>query len=144
LSSDPPKAIFTDDEITLQVISRVSLSLSASMIGLVEASGRATAEKNGLLEPNPWPQTPFGWLRHLLVGIRTEMAWATAPELNDWLEASPLNLIRGVARRGDPAMVADLQGRFIASVFPALAKLDEFAAEASPSERAMMFEPAQV
>ena len=44
-------------------------------IGFVEASGRTTAEKNRLCRPNPWPQTPFDFLRAILLGIRTELAW---------------------------------------------------------------------
>jgi hypothetical protein len=39
------------------------------------------------------------------------------------------------------AAVADLQRRFITALFPALAKLDEFASRATPAERARMFEP---
>jgi hypothetical protein len=144
LADGPPTPIFTDDEVTLQVIARVSLSLSATLLGVVEASGRTTAEKNRLLVPNPWPHTPFDWLRHLLTGIRTEMGWQDAPELQEWLEASRLNLLRGIEQQGSPAEVAELQGRFVTAVFPALAQLDVFAAQASDAERARMFEPAQV
>jgi hypothetical protein len=139
-----PKPIFTDDEVTLQVVSRVSLSLSAGLQGVVEASDRTTAEKNRLLVPNPWPHTPFDWLRHLLTGIRTEMGWQDAPELTEWMEASRLNLMRGLAEYGDPAEVRELQGRFLAAVFPALAQLDVLAAQATDAERARMFEPAPV
>ena len=142
LSDRPPKVIFTDDEVTLQPITRLNLCLSAMLLGAVEASDRTTDEKNRLLVPNPWPQTPFDWLRHLLTGVRTEMGWGDAPELQAALEASRLNLMRGFAERGDPAEVADLQGRFIAAVFPAFEKLDVFAAQATDAERARMFVPA--
>jgi hypothetical protein len=142
LADGPPQLIFSDDEVTLQVITRVSLSLSAGLQGVVEASGRSTAEKNRLLVPNPWPQTPFDWIRHLLTGIRIEMGWQDAPELQEWLDASRLNLMRGLEAQGSPAEVAELQGRFINAVFPALAQLDVFAAQATDAERARMFEPA--
>ena len=46
LSDRPPVPIFTDDTITLQVLSRISLCMSSALIGFVEASGRTTAEKN--------------------------------------------------------------------------------------------------
>jgi hypothetical protein len=143
LADGPPKPIFTDDELTLQVITRLSLSLSASLIGFVEASDRTTAEKNELLVPNPWPHTPFDWLRHILTGVRTEMGWGNAPELQQWLDASRLNLMRGLEVHGDPATVAALQGRFLTAAFPALAQLDTFTADADPSERARIFEPAR-
>ena len=68
LSDRPPVPIFTDDTITLQVLSRISLCMSSALIGFVEASDRTTAEKNRLCRPNPWPQTPFDFLRADPVG----------------------------------------------------------------------------
>ena len=47
-------------------------------IGFVEASDRTIAEKNLLCRPNPWPQTPFDFLRAVLMGIRTEVGWQDA------------------------------------------------------------------
>ena len=62
LADSPPRPIFTDDEVTLQLVSRVSLSLSAGLQGVAEASGRRTADKNRLLPPNPWPQESAAWI----------------------------------------------------------------------------------
>ncbi|MGZ5415532.1 MAG: hypothetical protein ACXWDC_10620, partial [Aeromicrobium sp.] len=142
LSDNPPKPIFADGTITLQPITRVSLSLSTALIGFVEASGRTTAEKNRLCPPNPWPHTPFDWTRHLLTGMKTEMEWQGAPDVMAWVEASRLNLVKSLDQDPDRAAVADLQGRFVKALFPALAKLDELASHATPAERARMFEPA--
>jgi hypothetical protein len=140
LSDNPPKLVFDDDAITLQPITRVSISLSAGLIAFVEASGRSAPEKNRLCGPNPWPHTPFDWLRHILTGMRTEMEWQSAPDVVAWVEASRLNLVQGLDEHPDKAAVADLQGRFLTALFPALAKLDEFASKATPAERARMFE----
>jgi len=141
LSDNAPKPIFADDNITLQPITRVSLSLSAALSGFVEASGRTTAEKNRLCRPNPWPQTGFDWTRHLLTGMRTEMEWQGAADVLAWVEASRLNLVKDLDQAPDKAAVADLQRRFVTALFPALAKLDELALHATPAERARMFEP---
>jgi putative NAD(P)-binding protein len=141
LSDNQPKPIFGDDEIVLQTVTRISLSLSAALIAFVEATGRSTADKNRLCPPNAWPHTPFDWARHLLTGMRTELEWQSIPELIDWLEASRLNLVRGLDRDPDRATVAELQGRFLTALFPALIKLDEFATHASPAERARMYQP---
>ena len=141
LSDNPPKLIFADDNIILQPVTRVSLSLSTALIAFVEASGRSTAEKNRLCRPNPWPHTPFDWVRHVLTGMRTELEWQNAPDVLAWVEASRLNLVKGLDQAPDKAAVADLQRRFLTALFPALAKLDEFAAYASPGERARMYEP---
>ncbi|HTD49964.1 MAG TPA: NAD(P)-binding protein [Acidimicrobiia bacterium] len=142
LSDNAPKPIFADGTVTLQPITRVSLSLSAGLIGVVEASGRTTADKNRLCQPNPWPHTPFDFTRHLLTGMRTELEWRNAPDVVAWTEASRLNLVKDLEQDPDNANVADLQRRFLTALFPALTKFDEFAAHATPAERSRMFEPA--
>jgi NAD(P)-binding Rossmann-like domain len=141
LSDKPPRAIFTDDTITLQIVTRVSLSLSGALLGLVETTGRTTEEKNRLCPPIAWPHTPFDYLRALLAGIRTEMGWQEARDLQEWVDRSRLNLMRGLGEEGDDATVRELQGRFLAAVFPALDKLQVFAALATAQERARMFDP---
>jgi NAD(P)-binding Rossmann-like domain len=141
LSDNPPQPIFDDHHLTLQPITRASLSLSAALTGFVEASERTTAEKNRLCRPNPWFHTPFDWIRHILTGIQTEMEWPSAPDLVAWVEASRLNLLRGLGRDTDQGAVAELQGRFLTALFPALARLDHLAAQAAPAERARMPEP---
>ena len=139
LSDRPPKPIFRDDAITLQPITRVSLSLSAALTGFVEASGRETAEKNRLCRANAWPQTPFDFVRHLLMGMKTEMEWLSAPDVVEWSEASRLNLVKGINEDPDRARVADLQSRFLNALGPALAKFEKFAADATPAERDRIF-----
>ncbi len=141
LRDNPPVAIFRDSTITLQPISRISLSLAAGLIGYVEASGRSTDEKNHLCPPNPWPQTPFDWARHLLIGMRTETEWLGAPDVQAWVEASRLNLMKGLDADPDRERVRALQGRFLNALGPALARLDVYAAQATPAERARIFAP---
>lgn len=141
LGDNPPKPIFADDAIVLQPITRVSLCLSAGLIGFVEASGRSTIEKNRICEPNAWADTPFDWLRHLLTGMRIELKWRDAPDVMTWLESSRLNLMKGLDQCPDEAGVAALQGRFLSALFPALERFDELAPNATAAERARIFEP---
>ena len=141
LSDNIPRAIFADDNtILLQPITRVSHSLSAGLIAFVEASERSTEEKNRLCRPNPWPHTPFDWIRHILAGMRSEMEWQGAPDVLAWVEASRLNLVRGLDEHPDKEAVRDLQSRFITALFPALTRIDEFALRATPAERARIFD----
>jgi ribulose 1,5-bisphosphate synthetase/thiazole synthase len=137
LSDRPPVTIFTDDTITLQVLSRVSLSMSAAFLGFIEASGRTTADKNRLCRPNPWPHTPFDFLRAILIGIKNELEWQDA-DIQAWVNTSRLNLV-GALAGADPAKVGALQGRFLAALSPALENLDRIAAQASEAERARIF-----
>ena len=50
--------------------------------------------------------------------------------------------MKGIDGDPDEARVAELQGRFLTALFPALAKIDEWAAQATPAERARIFEAA--
>jgi hypothetical protein len=141
LSDNPPKAVFADDAITLQLVTRVGLTLSGALLGFVESTGRTTDEKNALCPPAVMPHTPFDYLRCVLAGISTEMGWQSAPDLQAWLDASRLNLLQGLDDAEDRAAVGDLQGRFFTALFPAFEKLKAFAAQATPQERARMYEP---
>lgn len=141
LSDNPPRSIFGDDGILLQPVTRASLSLSAGLLGVVEASSRSTAEKNRLCPPNAWFDTPFDWIRHLLTGMRTELEWRQAPDVRAWVDGSRLNLMKGIDDDPDRARTVELQGRFVTALFPALAKLDSFAPRATPAERQRMTDP---
>ena len=141
ISDNPPRPIFADDTITLQLVTRLGLTLSGALQGFLETTGRTTKEKNALCRPTGMPHTPFDYLRVIMAGISTEMGWMEAPDLAAWLEGSRLNLLRGLGEHDDRATVQDLQGRFFAALPRAFEKLNEFTAQATPSERARMFEP---
>ena len=141
LSDNPPLPIYTDDEITLQLVTRLGLTLSGALQGYLESTGRTTQEKNALCPPTSMPHTPFDYLRVILAGITTELGWQEAPDLASWLEACRLNLLRGLGDHDDLTNVRDLQGRLFAALPAALEQLDRFAADATPRERARMFTP---
>jgi hypothetical protein len=140
LSDNPPKPIFDDETITLQLVTRMSLTLSGALLGLVEASGREPEEKNRLCPPTAWPHTPFDYLRAVLSGIGAELGWRDAPELQAFVDESRLNLLAGVgAIEEDAAELPALQARFFTALPTAFERLQEFAAVATPQERARMF-----
>jgi hypothetical protein len=138
LGDNPPRAIFTDEVITLQLVTRLGLTLSGALQGVLEASGRSTDDKNRLCVPTMMPQTPFDYLRAILTGIRTELGWSDAPDLREWVDGSRLNLLRGLGADGDDAELGDLQVRFFDALGPAFEQLEVFSAAATPRERARM------
>jgi hypothetical protein len=142
LSDNPPRVIFSDDTITLQLVTRVGLTLSGALQGYLESTGRSTDEKNALCPPTVMPHTPFDYLRAVMAGIGTELGWQAAPDLQEWLDRSRLNLLSGLGGNDDGEIVRDLQHRFLTALSPALDKLQLFAAQATPRERARMFDPA--
>ena len=137
----PPRPIFGDDAITLQCVSRMNPTLSAALAGFLETTDRSTDEKNRLLPPNPYSDTPFDFLRAILMGLRAEMGWQEAPDLQAWLDDSRLNVLKGLNETADPDRLSDLQTRFLTAVFPAQAKLDELRSSASPREQELVFDP---
>jgi hypothetical protein len=139
LSDNPPRAIFTDDTILLQLVTRVSLTLSGALQGFLETTERSTEEKNRLCPPTVMPHTPFEYLHVVLAGISTEMRWGQAPDLADWVDRSRLNLMSGLGDNEDRATIRGLQGRFFAALPTALERLQVFAERVSPWERARMF-----
>ena len=87
------------------------------------------------------PHTPFDYLRAVLAGIRTEMGWQAAPELQEWVDRSRLNLLANPDGVDPAAADKALQRRFFTALFPALEKLEAFGAQATPWERARMLVP---
>jgi hypothetical protein len=133
-----PRPIFTDDTITLQCITRQSPTLSAALTGFLETTERSAAEKNRLLPPNPYSDTPFDFLRAVLMGMRTEAGWGEAPDLQMWLDRSRLNVVKDLGSADDAARLQELQVRFLTALFPALEKIQQFAAAATPSEQELL------
>ena len=89
------------------------------------------------------PHTPFDYLRCILAGITTEAGWAEARELMDWVDGSRLNLMSGLDEHPDRDRVKELQGRFFTALFPAIERLQVFAAQATRRERARIYDPAR-
>ena len=142
LSDNRPRTIFTNDTITLQLVTRVGLTLSGALQGFLEATGRTTDEKNRLCPPTVMPHTPFDYLRAVLAGIGTEMGWQQAPDLQHFVDRSRLNLMCGLGDdASDRATVGELQGRFFAALPVAMERLREFASRATSLERARIFLP---
>ncbi len=137
----PPRPIFGDEAITLQCVTRMNPTLSAAAAGYLETTGRTTEEKNRLLPPNPYSDTPFDFLRAVIMGLHTEVRWAAEPDLQAWLDASRLNVVKDLESSEDADERRELQGRFLMAVFPALEKLRAFGDIASPAEQELMFDP---
>jgi hypothetical protein len=140
LSDNPPIPIFTEDTITLQLVTRLGLTLSGALLGFLESTDRTTEQKNALCPPTTMPHTPFDYLRVVLAGITTESGWTEASDLQQWLDASRLNLLSGLGRRdGEAKDVGPLADRFLAALGPAFERFEAFAADATPRERARMY-----
>ena len=75
------------------------------------------------------------------MGLHTEVRWAAEPDVQAWLDASRLNVVKDLASTADHDELRDLQGRFLTALFPALERLRAFRAVARPAEQQLIFYP---
>ena len=137
LADNPPRPIFTDEGITLQLVTRVGLTLSGALQGYLESTARTTDEKNRLCQPTGMPHTPYDYLRAIMTGITTELTWTDAPDLQAWLDRTRLNLLSGLGDDVDGAAdLPALQGRFLTALPAAIERFSAFTTHATPRERA--------
>lgn len=101
----PARPIFEPDRITVQPVRICSPSLNSALVGYVEATRDDVAEQNRLCPRNPYPDAPVDWLRCTSTTQAAARVWAAEPDLKAWVEASRLNVARGMAEHaGDPVM----------------------------------------
>jgi hypothetical protein len=110
-------------------------------VGFVESTDRTVDEKNALCPPNPWPQTPFDYLRSVLNGMKTEAGWLESSDLQAFVDESRLNLLHDLPTV-DATQRRELQGRLLTALFPAMERFELLAAQATPAERARILAPA--
>jgi hypothetical protein len=131
-----PQPIFEDDTITIQPTIRMHPTLAAALTGYVESTDRTTEEKNRILTPNPYSDTPFDFLRAVVLGLAAELRWREVPDVQAWLDASRLNVLRDLPVTADRDDLRALQGRFLTAFFPAHDRIHELAGTVSPAEQA--------
>jgi hypothetical protein len=136
LSLFPPQPIFGEGAITLQGVRLATPAFNSALVGYIESTDRSDGEKNSLCPANTYPDTPLDWLRGMLVSLQAGRRWAAQPDVATWLEGCRLNMMRGMREHaGEPAM-QDALRRFNKAAGPALARIGELMAGATPAERA--------
>ena len=125
----PNLPIFTEDKITLQAIRPGSTPFAAALTAYVEASRDDVAEKNTLCPPNAYMDVPTDLIRNTLIGLKADYQWTRHRDIMDWLQASRLNLVRGVAQQLDQPQVRQSMQRFTANAPKAVANLQQLLAQ---------------
>ena len=128
LSLNPATPVFTPGRITVQYLSRSSMSLSSAATARVEALDLPLEEKNRLCQPIPAPQTTLDYVEMLLTGLATENTWRRHPELGRWLESTRVNVTRSAPGQEPGPELMALYGRLFEAVGPAYENLAAFSA----------------
>ena len=122
----PVRPVFEPDRVTIQQIRYCSPSFNAALIGYIEATRDDVDEQNRLCPTASYPNTPADWVPTLLATFAATDAWLAAPDINEWMDQSRVNLMKGfMTHAREPRMQAALQ-RFLEYREPGIAKLREF------------------
>ncbi len=100
-----PRPIFAGERITLQWVRRLQPSLSAALLGHVEATIEDDDEKNRLCQPVPPPNYPRDWLAAMQVDLANQYACSRDPRVAEWESASRLSLVASGLRSLSPEAV---------------------------------------
>ena len=124
LNYRPPTPVFDGKRITLQMIRRSLVSLSAAATAFIESRPSADTEKNALCQPIPYADDLSSWLDCALADLLAQEKWNSDSELFAWLKTHRL-MGAGFepTRPSDPAI--KVLGRQIAERRPhAIANLE--------------------
>lgn len=91
LERRPAVPVFDKDRITLQPIRTCQPTFSAAVIGHVETSYEAEAEKNELCTPIPYPDSDIDWLRVTRTDAINTARRNSDSDLGVWLRGSRLD-----------------------------------------------------
>jgi hypothetical protein len=123
------RPVFEPGRVTVQPVQTCLPSFNAALIGYVEATRDDDGEKNRLCPPNPYPNTALDWLRGFATSRAAEEAWSSGADVEQWVERSRLNLMRGAAEHAaEPRMVEAFE-RVRAYEAQAMASLQRLQAE---------------
>jgi hypothetical protein len=126
LPTPHPRPIFEPGRITLQQIRACQPTLSAALVGFVEAARTDDKDRNTLCPANPYPSAADDWIRTTLIAQQAQASWS-APDVSAWLERSRLNAARGIGdHASDSRMQACIQ-RLLAAMTPAADNLARLA-----------------
>ena len=130
--SSGTKPVFEQDRITIQSIYSPLVTMSASLIGYVEANYQTDEEKNQLCSPNILADTPAQWMQSFAGNLMRQYVWSQDKELNSWLNKNRLCPFgKGIdsSVKEDPEKAAVLN-RINEAAMPAAQNLQKLISEA--------------
>lgn len=123
LAASPPVPIFDGDTIRMQQVRHNSPTFNAALIAFIESHRDDDVERNRLAPPNPFASTPRDMAMMFARTWITEGLWRAEPDVQSWVEASRLNLLRGLAERSTDTTVIAGVSRFLTHVGTATKRL---------------------
>jgi len=139
LSDKPPRPVFEDGRITLQMVRTCQPCFSGAITARTETLFDDTETKNDCLAPVPPPYEDKDWARILVINSANQLRWTKTPQLAEWMAQSRLDGTSGITPPSDAvaAQMATARDRFKENIGPALANLKRLLADAEPAQTRM-------
>lgn len=118
----PP--VFDGDRVTIGIVTRVNISLSAAMIARVQVADLPLEVKNSLCPRPRHPNELGDYFAMVLGGLAAEFAWRQHADLRSWLATARLNLTRREPGQQASAEARDIGRRIVEGVAAATANLN--------------------
>ncbi len=125
LKYPPLVPVWRPDSITLQPIRAGFPCFGAAVVGYVEATRDADAEKNRLCPPSPLPDSMAAWARMTVLGTRAALSFSAKPDIKEWSDRVALNPARVPPGYPGSAALDDARERLARHTGPGLARLAE-------------------
>jgi hypothetical protein len=107
LTPRPIRPVFEQGRITIQCLRFGLTCFNAAITAFVEATRQDDAEKNRLCQPCALPSDACDWISVRLNAMEAETVWKPEPDIQAFVRASRLNILRGLAgRQDDPELTA--------------------------------------
>jgi hypothetical protein len=127
IPTHPSTTVFAGDRITIQWVRTCQPAFSAALIGFVESTITDEELKNRICTPIVPPTVPLDWLRMYRIELANRKCWSENPEINDWMEASRLDVFSRTARSrlGIDIEATEHLGRYLSYIGQAADKLEQ-------------------
>lgn len=121
LRTSQARPVFEPGRIVIQQIRTCQPTFNAAITGYVEATRTDIDEKNALCPPNQYPDSDVDMLRGIIVQQQASNVWNGTPDIQEWLERSRLNAVRGMMRHMDEERMQAAVSLYLSSIEPGVA-----------------------
>jgi hypothetical protein len=125
LKYPPLVPVWRPEAITLQPIRAGFPCFGAAVVGYVEATRAADAEKNRLCPPSPLPDSMAQWARMTVLGAQAVLAFSAEADIKEWSDRVAINPARIPPGYPGSAALDDARERLTRHTKPGLARLAE-------------------
>lgn len=131
LTKRPPRTVFEDGRITLQMVRTCQPSFSGAIIARIATLQCSDAEKSDMAAPVPPPDGIADWARMFVTNAANQHRWSQHPDIAPWMAASRLDGTAGVSpcsRAGETTMQSARKS-FKTNIRPAVDNLQRLLSE---------------